>query len=293
MVGKKTVIMTVAIIIIATVGVNIILFNLSPSDGLKIIDHNCTDITVISTFAIEQAKDTLHVAYGHTSHGSQLITGMNGLDAFMGGSGLYVWNDGPLEGYLDIDDYFMGGDLGNPDRTTWADRTRTYLNNPANSDVNVVIWSWCGQVSSATEEDINTYLSLMVTLELEYPNVTFIYMTGHLDGGAPGCNLHTRNQQIRDYCIANNKWLYDFEDIESYDPDGYFYKNKYCNDNCSYDSNNDTIRDSNWATNWQASHVEGVDWYTCSPAHTQALNGNLKAYAAWWLFARVAGWAGP
>ena len=29
-----------------------------------------------------------------------------------------------------------------------------------------------------------------------------------------------------------------------------------------------------------------------SPAHTQALNGNLKAYAAWWLWARLGGWNG-
>ena len=28
------------------------------------------------------------------------------------------------------------------------------------------------------------------------------------------------------------------------------------------------------------------------PDHTQALNGNLKAYAAWWLWARLGGWNG-
>jgi len=33
----------------------------------------------------------------------------------------------------------MGGDLGNPDRTTWAQRTRDYLDDPANSDVNAII----------------------------------------------------------------------------------------------------------------------------------------------------------
>ena len=61
---------------------------------------------------------------------------------------------------------------------------------------------------------------------------------------------------------------------------------------CDYDSDGDGNPDRNWATAWQNSHTENVDWYNCSPAHSQALNGNLKAYAAWWLWARLAGWPG-
>ena len=53
-----------------------------------IIDHTCTDITLIPQSAIEQAKSTLHIAYGHTSHGSQLTTGMDGLVAFADNGGL-------------------------------------------------------------------------------------------------------------------------------------------------------------------------------------------------------------
>jgi hypothetical protein len=34
----------------------------------------------------------------------------------------------------------------------------------------------------------------------------------------------------------------------------------------------------------------GVDWYDCSSAHSEPLNANMKAYAAWWLWARLAGW---
>jgi len=49
----------------------------------------------------------------------------------------------------------------------------------------------------------------------------------------------------------------------------------------------------NWATAWQASHTEDLDWYDCHAAHSQPLNANRKAYAAWWLWARLAGWAGP
>ncbi|MCK5117779.1 MAG: hypothetical protein KAR44_14375, partial [Candidatus Aegiribacteria sp.] len=41
------------------------------SQGI-IIDHECTDITLIPEYAINQAKSNLHIAYGHTSHGSQL-----------------------------------------------------------------------------------------------------------------------------------------------------------------------------------------------------------------------------
>jgi Secretion system C-terminal sorting domain len=257
-----------------------------------IIDHNCTEITQIPESEIVNAKDNLHIAYGHTSHGSQIITGMNNLDTFMGAKGLYKWNDGVESGALDIDDYFMSGDLGNPDRTTWADRTREYLNNNNNSEVNVIIWSWCGQVSSATEDDINTYLDLMNQLEIDFPNISFIYMTGHLDGSGLMGNLHLRNEQIRNFCKTNSKFLFDFADIECYDPDGNYFGDKIPNDNCDYDTDGDGSRDGNWALEWQSSHTVDVDWYSCSAAHSQSLNGNLKAYAAWWLWATLAGWDG-
>ena len=98
----------------------------SPADPL-IVDHNCTDVTKIPQTAIEQAKSELHIAYGHTSHGSQLTTGMTGLVEFAnnGGLGLTLsdniiqWNNGGSEGALDLHDYFQAGDLGNPDRTNW------------------------------------------------------------------------------------------------------------------------------------------------------------------------------
>ena len=258
----------------------------------SIIDHNCTKINNIPEWAILEAKNLLHIAYGHTSHGSQITTGMNELDRFMGDSGLYLWTDGPNAGTLDIDDYFVGGDLGNPDRVTWASRTRDYLNNTNNSDVNVVIWSWCGQVSSATESDIDTYLNLMSELESDYPNVTFVYMTGHLDGSGLTGNLHLRNEQIREFCRSNNKVLYDFADIQCYNPDGIYFGDKIPNDNCDYDSDGNGSRDGNWAIEWQNSHSIDIDWYQCSSAHSQSLNANQKAYAAWWLWAILAGWDG-
>jgi hypothetical protein len=253
-----------------------------------IIDHNCTHLNNIPFEWIDSAKLKLHIAYQHTSHGSQLVSGMNGLYNWKGEQ--YAFNNGGNNNALDLHDYAMSGDLGNPDRISWANETYEYLNNPANSDVNVIIWSWCGQVSSATPENIQTYLDLMTSLENSFPQVKFIYMTGHLDGSGVDGNLHQRNEQIRNYCRDNNKILYDFADIESYDPDGNFYLDRGANDNCDYDSDNNGSRDKNWAEDWQNSHTENVDWYSCSAAHSKALNGNLKAYAAWWLWASLAGW---
>jgi len=260
-----------------------------------IADHrvvNYVRFDMIPEENITNAKNSLHIAYGHTSHGSQIVTGMTGLIAFKesqnGTAGLYDFNNGGADGALDFHDYFVSGDLGNPDRITWSNRTRTYLDDPANADVNVVMWSWCGQVSSASEEDIELYLSLMSSLENDYPNVTFVYMTGHTDGTGLEGNLHIRNEQIRNYCKANNKVLFDFADIESYDPDGNYYGDKHCNDNCDYDSNNDSTLDANWAIEWQNAHPG--EWYDCTSAHSQPLNANMKAYAAWWLWATLAGW---
>ncbi|MBN1293766.1 MAG: T9SS type A sorting domain-containing protein [Candidatus Latescibacteria bacterium] len=251
-----------------------------------IIDHTCTDLALIPESSIEDAKTNLHIAYGHTSHGSQLTTGMSGLVSFKGE--LYAFNNGGANGSLDLRDKPFSGveDLGNPDRTSWETATRNYLKD--HPDINVVIWSWCGQAGTARESDIDTYLSLMNGLETDYSDVDFVYMTGHLDGKGLEGNLHIRNEQIRNYCRENNKILYDFEDIESYDPDGTYFGDKIPTDNCDYDSDGNGSRDGNWAIEWQNAHPG--EWYNCSSAHSQPLNANRKAYAAWWLWAKLAEW---
>ncbi|NIA15749.1 MAG: hypothetical protein GWP08_16920, partial [Nitrospiraceae bacterium] len=257
-----------------------------------IIDHTCTDLSAIPESAINEARAQLHIAYGHTSHGSQLTTGMTGLIGqtnLVGYKGdIYRWNNGGDEGALDLHDYAMPGDLGHNGDLTWAANTRTYLDNLDNSDVNVIIWSWCGGVSDNTAAGIDTYLNAMNQLEIDYPDVAFVYMTGHLDIWN-NTTLKANNQRIRDYCVANDKILYDFADIESYDPDGTYYR--YAHDDCSYYDSRIRYQ-GNWAMAWQDANTEGVDWFDCDAAHSQPLNGNLKAYAAWWLWARLAGWEG-
>lgn len=264
-----------------------------------IIDHNCAFLEPIPESAVLQARDSLHIAYGHTSHGSQLTTGINGLasqsSSLVGYKGdIYCWdyypdNNSKLNPCIDLHDYFRGGDLGHNGSTQWAIDTRDYLDNdPNSSDINVVMWSWCGGCSDNTYEGIQTYLDTMNELEVDYPDVKFVYMTGHVSIWSDA-TLKANNQHIRDYCVENNKILYDFADIESYDPDGNYYE--FVNDDCTYYDEN-LNEQGNWAVQWQDSHTENIDWYDCYAAHTQPLNGNRKAYAAWWMFARLSGWDG-
>ena len=170
-------------------------------DSVVVANHTTTHLSAIPEQWISKAKTDLHIAYGHTSHGSQLITGMNGLVTFEGQ--LYSFNSTGSGSALELRDTPFSGadDLGAPNRTAWESATRTYLT--SHPEINVVIWSWCGQVSSSTEADINTYLSLMSGLEHDFPKVSFVYMTGHLDG--TGMTGHSAPAQRADPCLCQGK----------------------------------------------------------------------------------------
>ncbi|MGA1842440.1 MAG: DNRLRE domain-containing protein [bacterium] len=244
--------------------------------GAIIIDHTCMDISQVPVNRIEAAKSNLRIWYGHTSHGSQITSGMEAM-----ADSLFSFNSGPGSlSYVERTDM----DLGHEGDLAWRDATVTQLN-MATNDRNVVIWSWCGGVSDNTESGINTYLQAMNQLETDYPYIKFVYMTGHLDGTGETGNLHIRNNQIRDYCRANNKILFDFADIESYNPDGNYYLDRESDDNCDYYEGGVP---RNWAQEWCAANPGECS--SCECAHSQSLNCDLKARAFWWMLARIADW---
>jgi len=223
-----------------------------------IADHNAVgQFEAIPDSVIEDITALYTFYYVHTSHGSQIMTGID-----------MVEDEDPL--YASPYFYEVSDDLGGTGDISWVAPARTYLNNhPA---CNVAMFSWCGGVSGNTEEGINIYLNAMNQLEIEYPAVTFIYMTGHLDGSGPTGNLYIRNNQIRDYCLNNDKILFDFADIESYDPDGTWYPDE--TDAC------------NWCYDWCSTH-------TCPScgdcAHSHCFNCYRKGKAFWWMMAQVIG----
>ncbi|MCD4845096.1 MAG: hypothetical protein K8R25_11485 [Methanosarcinales archaeon] len=283
-----------------------------------IIDHTNTDISKIPDEWITQAKSDLHIAYQHTSHGSQLVTGMNALENFPAFGSKYEWFDNGASG-LDLDDYGIPGcpDLSQGDTidgngvTPWVTATRNLLNNEANYHVNVIMWSWC----SINGHDIPRYLENMEILVAEYGEggshpraaqhpVAFVFMTGHAQGQGEGGFIHTANEQIRQHCLDNERILFDFADIENYDPDGIYYYNMPMWDDLDYNLG----RTDNWGIEWCNNNVgteleqlttgNGVSNYNgCgSCAHCgdtgegNTINCVLKGRAVWWMMANLAGW---
>ncbi len=251
-----------------------------------IIDHQNTDIRQIPDYWLDQAKK-LAVHYAHTSHGSQVLSGLEWLeqrdprfnvDITASGTAVLPADDTALRIY-DGNNY-SGNTYITPDLFWESSDGLAHTRSVADTDLfDLSLWTWCGQMSYYSDAQVQQYLGALAQMDAEYPDVRFIYYTGHTDGTAPGSDLWRNNDTVREYVQQNGGILFDFADIESYDPAGGFHPNG--SDACE------------WCADWCAKHPTGFECQSPpSCAHTHGLQCTLKAQAFWYLMARLAGWDG-
>jgi hypothetical protein len=263
-----------------------IIFNLTITLGVGqgiIIDHNCVDISQIPASVIEDIKDNINFQWCGQSHSGQVPCGLDVVESIYpqfdvtiqelvlpttpNSMSVYIGNQGfnaPGQCCTSItpEGYWIP-----PTGPQWTNACLAY-----NPTINVSGFLWCWQLEGNGASYVQSYLNQMESFEAQHPNVTFVYTTGNAQAyGANGLQRHQNNEMIRNYCIANNKVLFDFADIDSW-----------------YNGEQQTTTYN--GTTYQVQH-NAFDGQECG--HVNLLGAEYKARAIWWMMARIGGWNHP
>lgn len=252
-----------------------------PLPAQVVIDHTCAVLEDVPPLWIEEVQEFWPSHYAHTSHGSQLTWGLFFIEddddfyAYATGSsylpsmtGAWCIFDGQeTASYITPDLYWQ--------TAAGMDMTRAVLDN--NPEIRTSMWSWCSQTDYYSEAEVQAYLDSMSVLESEYPDVTFVYLTGNAQAtGSSGHNRWLRNNQIRDYCITGGRVLYDFADLDCW----WWNPTTSVWEQHTYDYGGTSIP------------AEHPQFYGDEYGHTTAESCRQKGEALWYMMAVIAGWQG-
>ncbi len=268
---------------------------------------------------IAQVRNDFKILYFHTSHGTHVTFGVNGLQRYKTGDDVLFAAKvvdvryekvSPAVDSLELYDWY-GWDLSEQE-STFDDYTRNFLDDDKYADVNVVMWSWCDITG---HEPNNYYLPKMQALINEYGEggskigtgeglrevpVKFIFMTGHAVENNNIGDGKPKNQAdlITDFCNTHNYFCLDYYSIDTHDMSDNYW------DDSSDDSYSKKYKIDGGTTyqfyvDYQDTHILGSDYFynkdfagnVATGEHlTQHITSNRKAYAMWWILARLTGW---
>ena len=250
--------------------------------GSMIIDHECIDLDKIPKRYIDDAKNKINFYYAHTSHGGQSLVG---LELIQKGNAEYAVaiDRKRLPGasnavsildhrYVDPEGFWAAA-KGQSDVEAILD---------LNCSINLCMWAWCGQLGSYSPAQVQEYLEAIAAFEKKYPDVTFVYMTGHAQyGGKKGYTRFVNNNIIRQWVRKypdKKRILFDFADLDCW------WKNKQSGkwEHATY-------------SYWNGSQyidvpIEHLSFHGNEQSHTTYESCLQKGKAAWWMFAVLTGW---
>lgn len=250
-----------------------------------VVDHTSCYIDEIPSHIIDSIKQNIRFHWCGQSHSHQIPTGLelleedfpvfdvtvntdgsawlpepNGTFCIMDGLSMFNQCGNCCQAYIMPHAYWDGSDAQSNVNKTLVD---------CYPSINISGFLFCGELETASETYVQNYLSAMANYEQLYPNVKFIYTTGHAQSiGSNGYNRWLRNNQIRQFCIENDKILFDFADMDCW----------HNGESNSYEYNGEIIP------------LQHPQYDPDIIYHTTEESCKNKAKAIWYTMARLSGW---
>lgn len=249
--------------------------------GPTVVDHRALGQKVPQPY-IQKAKQTIGMYYGHTSHGEQPIVGLEMIESQNSSYSVnidnkYFLSQNSSVSILDVP-YV-------PPEHFWASaRGRKSLESllRANAGINLVMWAWCGQMGHYSPTQVREYLDVMAGFEDQFPDVVFVYVTGHAQyGGLKGYTRFKNNNLIRSWVLDHpdrQRVLYDFADLDTWwlDPE----TQKWEQSTYIFISGGRTL----------SIPIEHQRFRGEEQSHTTYESCLQKGRATWWMFSVLSGW---